>query len=564
MQSDNPRAVGYIPPDVWQPPDDSTKPLTSQEEASLLLGEVDVDDLPPPEDTPTILQTRQRFRVCANVYLDIRKEPDIDAERVPGETLKIGDEIDVTETMPPKEGGIVFLKLADGRGWVFDSAEVHGARMQLLEPLDVEMSPRKARRKAAKKVCMRCWHLANYNECDEIFRPDFGVAAVDEVGANEFEQMLSDTLQPIEEATVFAVVDVFDFGPSTHLLRYLAKQLQQKKKVAVKIVANKIDLLPTDVNELRVRTWAAGEAKKAGLSVGPSDVYIVSTLRGDGIKTVHRVLDRLDAPRQFVVVGAANAGKSSFMNRLACRKRRAPGHKVSVAQATGFTVSDLPGTTLRPTAVRYLKGNSTITDTPGLLAPGSLCRLLTMAELHDVIPQKAEFIRVTYAMKTGRSIMLGGLARIEILEGGRDCNFTFVVSERVKLHVTSNHRFRTSLEKHGGQRLTPPHSYERCMELQPFVDHIVKADGIGWNEACGDIVIHGLGWIAVTANGPVVARVWTPKGVEVSWRDEPLLPYEARWTGVRPHTAPGWFQYKGRVTRGFEIGKERLKLRGKF
>lgn len=55
------------------------------------------------------------------------------------------------------------------------------------------------------------------------------------------------------------------------------------------------------------------------------------------------------------VVGAANAGKSSFLNRLTLRKRRGVGRVLSEEQS-GFVVSVLPGTTLRPIAARSQKG----------------------------------------------------------------------------------------------------------------------------------------------------------------------------------------------------------------
>ncbi len=49
----------------------------------------------------------------------------------------------------------------------------------------------------------------------------------------------------------------------------------------------------------------------------------------------------------------------------------------------------------------------------------------------------------------------------------------------------------------------------------------------GWLESSHDLVIPGLGWIAVTGCGPVGVRLATPVGLDASLRT-PLLPFESR------------------------------------
>jgi len=550
-----------VPADVWQPPEENREVLTVQDEAKLLLGELDLEALP--GESSGSVRKNVKFKVVANAFIDVRKEPDVNGERVPGESLKIGDQILVSEVVPAQEG-FTYLKLADGRGWVFDKVFVNGSMLQLLEPVDMsEVLNKRAKKGRRPKVCMRCWSLWHYNECDDIYRPNFGMPADDEITADDFEKMIAETLRPLTDAAVIAVVDVYDFGPSARMLEFLGREIAGKKGLHLHIVANKIDLLPQDVNLARVKGWVMREAQKNGLDVRSHNIFPCSTAKKWGIKPVSNLMEARDAPREFYVVGAANAGKSSLMNRLCARKRKAANHLSSV-DADGFTVSDLPGTTLKPTVIKWLKADTQIVDTPGLLSPGSYTSILTHKELHDVTPKKNGVIRVTFAMDEGRSVLMGGLARVDMLKG-RESQFTFFNSLKVKLHRCSMSRAEQTLRGLVKNGLSPPYSRERMEELQPWVQHTFQVQGAGWEEAAVDVVIHGLGWIAVTTSGPVTLRVMAPKGVDVSIRDEPLLPYEAKWTGVKYGHRPGWYRVNGRSTRGMEVGRNRMRvLRGKF
>lgn len=77
------------------------------------------------------------------------------------------------------------------------------------------------------------------------------------------------------------------------------------------------------------------------------------------------------------------------------------------------------------------------------------------------------------------------------------------------------------------------------------------------------MVFPGLGWVAITGCGPCVLEAHAPEGVEITLR-EPLMPYEAKWTGVKYRGFPGWYKIKGRSTRGFESGKARYNVKGRF
>ena len=56
--------------------------------------------------------------------------------------------------------------------------------------------------------------------------------------------------------------------------------------------------------------------------------------------------------------------------------------------------------------------------------------------------------------------------------------------------------------------------------------------GEGWERSAIDIVIAGLGWIAITGSGSCRIKISVPGNTVVSRRPS-LLPFESRSTGVR-------------------------------
>merc|ERR1719454_751020 len=122
------------------------------------------------------------------------------------------------------------------------------------------------------------------------------------------------------------------------------------------------------------------------------------------------------------VMGAANVGKSSFINRMLENnyERRNIKRNISsrhsrktnkfVPQAT---VSNLPGTTLDFIKMRLPNGIFMI-DTPGLINRGQLTTKLNPNELKVVIPN-ARINAVTLRITEGKAVMIGGLASLQLV-----------------------------------------------------------------------------------------------------------------------------------------------------
>ena len=101
---------------------------------------------------------------------------------------------------------------------------------------------------------------------------------------------------------------------------------------------------------------------------------------------------------------------------------------------------------------------------------------------------------VTYALKPGRSLLVGALARIDHVSG----TFGFVTSffsNSVTLHVTHTAKAKDLLERKAGSFFYPPHDKQDWRKME-FVRHRVEVFGSN-HRAWDDIAIAGLGWISV-------------------------------------------------------------------
>lgn len=128
-----------------------------------------------------------------------------------------------------------------------------------------------------------------------------------------------------------------------------------------------------------------------------------------------------DNGKKIFVMGHANVGKSSLINHILetsyvpedQNKRRRKQVRSDIPLAT---VSNLPGTTLNFLKIHIpVHDGITLYDTPGLLNAGQLTNKLTPDELRKVIPV-TPLAPVTFRVQQGKSVLLGGLAQVELLE----------------------------------------------------------------------------------------------------------------------------------------------------
>lgn len=146
---------------------------------------------------------------------------------------------------------------------------------------------------------------------------------------------------------------------------------------------------------------------------------------------------------------------------------------------------------------------------------------------------------ITFRVPSGKCVLVGGLAKVELIGDCKPFLFTFFVANDIKLHPTDSERADEFTAKHVGTLLKPPlePGVERMGEIGEFEYHDIDIEGNGWKEAAADITLRGLGWVSVTGPGVAKVRIGVPKGIGVSVRP-PLMPFDvweatAKYTGGR-------------------------------
>jgi hypothetical protein len=239
-----------------------------------------------------------------------------------------------------------------------------------------------------KVICKRCHGLQNFGKVEDRLRPGWSEEPL--LSQERFRNLL----KPLSEkpAVLIALVDLFDISGSI---------LPELDAIAgdnpVILAANKADLLPTEMGLNRVENWVRNELEYRGVK---SLANIGGAVRLISCKTGHGVGGMLAKARALAdemscdiyLVGAANAGKSTLLNRILehdkddkeMGKMRAGNQNKRKHEVT---TSFLPGTTLKFIEVDIGDGVR-LYDTPGLLVNGTLTQLLTADELKMVVPQK--------------------------------------------------------------------------------------------------------------------------------------------------------------------------------
>ncbi|XP_060092918.1 nitric oxide-associated protein 1 [Heteronotia binoei] len=175
-------------------------------------------------------------------------------------------------------------------------------------------------------------------------------------------------------------------------------------------------------------------------------------------------------------------------------------------------------------------------DTPGIIREGCVLSLLNEKEVKLVLPTYAIVPR-TFILKPGMTLFLGGLGRIDYVQGDRSSWFTVVASNLLPIHVTLVEKADDIYQKHAGHKLlkVPIGGEERMKDFPPLVPQDVMLEGAGDAEAVADIKLSSAGWVAVTAhsNTKLHLRCYTLEGTALTIRKPPLLPYIVQIKGKR-------------------------------
>jgi len=197
------------------------------------------------------------------------------------------------------------------------------------------------------------------------------------------------------------------------------------------------------------------------------------------------------------------AGKSSLisaMRRLGGTSSSSStdgssGSSSSSTAAGDPTIAPIPGTTLGLLQVSGvpLGPKHRTFDTPGVPHPYQLTSRLNFQELSAVLPRRRLKPR-TYCVPVGNTILIGGLARVDVISGpSANMYVTVFVSDEIVTHMGKTVGAAERLQKHVGGLLVPPYDPDRLAEL-PLMARTAVVEGDSWKQHSKDIAIAGKHW----------------------------------------------------------------------
>ena len=331
-------------------------------------------------------------------------------------------------------------------------------------------------------ICRRCFRLKNYNEVQDVG-----------MDSEDFLNLLNGLSD--RSGIIVNVVDIFDFEGS--FINALKRIVGNKKII---LVANKLDLLPKQINHRRVKEWLKRSAKKYGLEA--EEVVLISAEKGWGIEDLLTAINQNRDHEDVYIVGTTNVGKSTLINKLI---------ELSVGEKDVVTTSRFPGTTLDMIDIP-LDETSFMYDTPGIIQEHQMTHLVTEKELKTIIPKK-EIKQRVYQLNESQTLFFGGLARIDYVSGGKRPLICFF-SNDLNIHRTKTEKANELWKNQLGDLLTPPNN------VSNFNLKDIKAVRLETGKEKRDIMISGLGFITSDSGAKVIVRV--PKNVDVVLRNSIL------------------------------------------
>lgn len=175
-------------------------------------------------------------------------------------------------------------------------------------------------------------------------------------------------------------------------------------------------------------------------------------------------------------------------------------------------------------------------DTPGAINDAQLINLLTTQELRLCLPKKPLRPR-TFIMKPEQTLFLGGLGRLDYVQGETSAYITVFAASYLPVHVTKTEKAESLYSKNiGGSLLKIPcGDAARLAAFPPLEPEEVKITGVSWKLSAADIVLSSAGWMTVTIGtgqlGTFLAH--TPQGKGIFVRTPPFFPTAVNSRGKR-------------------------------
>lgn len=338
-----------------------------------------------------------------------------------------------------------------------------GAVLQTEDPKAIGYSP-----KADAEYCKRCFRLIHYDDLTVSMRTGIDPDSVmDRIAAMD--------------CLVLWVVDLADFEGS--MIPGLNRKLAGKDII---LAAAKRDILPDTLSHDKIARFVFSRLKDQGISI--RTLILTSKVERTGVEDIKDAVNMFAKGRPVVVMGRANAGKSTLLN--------------SLAGEAMLTMSRYPGTTIEFNQID-VEGQIYI-DTPGIEISGSLLMESNEDDLKTIIPQRTMKPQI-YQLKGDQSFAVGGLARLD-LAGCDHASCVWYLSDSLKIHRSKVSGADELWHKHYGGMLKP---VAKNAKMVKYSQHKTM-DKV-------DVVIDGLGWACVSGQISTIT-VMVPENVNVTFR----------------------------------------------
>ncbi len=282
-------------------------------------------------------------------------------------------------------------------------------------------------------LCMRCFRLKNYGEYESVAN-----------SLVNYESILSFVNRTHDLALY--VVDILNINEDLLNIRKYVKN-------DIILVLNKRDLLPKSVKDEKILTYIKS------LNLNFIDTVIVSSEKNYNIDLLYKKIKKYRKSSNVYVLGWTNAGKSSLITKLLSSFG---------SGESSLTVSPLPSTTLSKIDIKINDG-LTIVDTPGIIDNSNIINFVDK-KMYKKLNPKREIKPKTYQLSPNQSLIIGGMVRLDYVEGERN-SFTFFIPNDIKVK-------RVNYRKDDLRAL--------CLK-----DYDIKYDE--------DLVINGLGFIKIVS-----------------------------------------------------------------
>lgn len=330
-------------------------------------------------------------------------------------------------------------------------------------------------------LCQRCYELINFNKSPTLTL------------SNEHYLAIMKSIAA-EKGYVLWVVDVLDLSSSTPKL--IPDILQDCKII---LVLNKVDLLPKSTNLEKLITWVERNLNYPQI-VGN---IIVSAEKNYNIDLLLELLASLQVSHVYLV-GVANTGKSSLINKLV--------GAVTGTRSNVVTTSYYPGTTLGKLAIQ-VTDELTVYDTPGLINNQQITNYLGTSSLKKITPKK-ELKAVTYQLNSQQVLFISGLVIFKYVKGPK-ISVTIYVANSLPIQRTKLENYEQFKDRHLTTLMEVP-TWKELNEIGEYKRVKFKLRGDQ------DIVLNGLGYIAIKGVRNSVIEVEVPEFMQPEQRDNLL------------------------------------------